>query len=140
MGSVVAKAIVRFVLEGSGAFSSVCNARQATGRVVAMRRSLTPASQSGNWVNRFRTSTVQPAVRPPDWSCLSAEQTRRWGIFQEEKARPWPWIMHTAADELGEGMPLEFDEVVDCLQAGQNPDDIEESMPDLGGGDDDLDF
>ncbi len=33
-------------------------------------------------------------------------------------------------------MPAEFDEVVDRLEAGESPEDIESSMPDLGGGED----
>jgi hypothetical protein len=39
-------------------------------------------------------------------------------------------------------LPPEFDDVVDRLEAGQSPEDIESAMPDLGGqagiGDDDL--
>ena len=33
--------------------------------------------------------------------------------------------------ELGEDMPPEFGEVIDRLEAGQSPEEIEESMPDL---------
>jgi hypothetical protein len=43
---------------------------------------------------------------------------------------------------MGEEMPQEFDEVVNRLEAGQSPEEIEEAMPDLGGdpgGMDDLD-
>jgi hypothetical protein len=29
-------------------------------------------------------------------------------------------------------MPPEFDEVIDRLESGQSPEEIEESMPDLG--------
>ena len=36
--------------------------------------------------------------------------------------------------ELGEEMPPEFDEVIDRLEAGQSPEEIEESMPDLAEG------
>jgi Flp pilus assembly protein TadB len=51
-------------------------------------------------------------------------------------------MMRKMGSELGEDMPGEFDEVVDRLEAGEDPDDIEESMPDLGGenGGDDFDF
>ena len=35
--------------------------------------------------------------------------------------------------ELGEEMPPEFDDVVDRLEKGQSPDEIEKELPDLGG-------
>jgi hypothetical protein len=38
--------------------------------------------------------------------------------------------------ELGEDMPAEFDEVVDRLESGEDPEQIEKDMPDLGDGDD----
>ena len=48
-------------------------------------------------------------------------------------------MMRKMGKEMGEDMPPEFDEVVDRLEKGQSPEDIESSMPDLGndmGGDD----
>jgi putative FmdB family regulatory protein len=47
--------------------------------------------------------------------------------------------MRSMSDEMGEEMPEEFDEVVGRLEAGESPEQIEKSMPDLGAGDD-LDF
>lgn len=41
-------------------------------------------------------------------------------------------MMRRMSSELGEDMPPEFDEVVDRLESGQRPDDIEKAMPDLG--------
>ena len=41
------------------------------------------------------------------------------------------WMRKMSA-ESGEEMPGEFDEVVDRLEAGQSPEEIEESMPELG--------
>jgi hypothetical protein len=35
-------------------------------------------------------------------------------------------------------MPAEMDEVVDRLEAGENPEEIEKTMPDLGSAEDDL--
>jgi putative FmdB family regulatory protein len=34
---------------------------------------------------------------------------------------------------MGQEMPPEFDEVVDRLESGQSPEDIEKAIPDLGG-------
>lgn len=62
-----------------------------------------------------------------------------WGDIDEEDPRSMARMMRKMGRELGEDMPPEFDEVVDRLEAGESPEDIEDSMPDLGGGDD-LDF
>ena len=51
-------------------------------------------------------------------------------------------MMKKMGKEMGEDVPPEFDDVVDRLEAGQSPEEIESAMPDLGtdapGGDDDL--
>jgi putative FmdB family regulatory protein len=40
--------------------------------------------------------------------------------------------MRKMGSEAGEDMPQEFDEVIDRLESGQTPEQIEESMPELG--------
>lgn len=40
-------------------------------------------------------------------------------------------MMRRMGNELGEEMPPEFDEVVDRLEAGQSPEEIEKALPDL---------
>ncbi len=51
-------------------------------------------------------------------------------------------MMKKMGKEMGEDIPPEFDDVVDRLEAGQSPEEIESAMPDLGadagGGDDDT--
>ncbi len=42
-------------------------------------------------------------------------------------------FMRKMADEGGEDLGPEFEEVVGRLEAGEDPESIEESMPDLGG-------
>ncbi len=42
-------------------------------------------------------------------------------------------MMRKMGKEMGEEMPPEFDEVVDRLEKGQSPEDIEKEIPDLGG-------
>jgi putative FmdB family regulatory protein len=44
-------------------------------------------------------------------------------------------MMRKMGKEMGEDVPPEFDEVVDRLESGQNPEDIEKAIPDLGGPD-----
>ena len=51
-------------------------------------------------------------------------------------------MMRKMGKEMGEELPPEFNEVVDRLESGQSPDEIESAIPDLGsamgGADDDL--
>jgi putative FmdB family regulatory protein len=51
-------------------------------------------------------------------------------------------MMRKMGKEMGEDLPPEFDDVVDRLEAGQSPEEIESALPDLGGeaggGEDDL--
>ena len=44
-------------------------------------------------------------------------------------------MMKKMGKEMGEDLPPEFDDVVDRLEAGQSPEDIESALPDLGTGD-----
>jgi len=41
--------------------------------------------------------------------------------------------MRKMGDETGEDLGPEFEEVVDRLEAGESPEDIEKAIPDLGG-------
>jgi putative FmdB family regulatory protein len=53
-------------------------------------------------------------------------------------------MMRKMSSEMGEDLGPEFSEVVDRLEAGQNPEEIEKALPDLGndpgglGGDEDF--
>ena len=42
-------------------------------------------------------------------------------------------MMRQMSREMGEDMGPEFDEVIDRLESGQSPEEIEEAIPDLGG-------
>lgn len=44
-------------------------------------------------------------------------------------------MMRKMGKEMGEDLPPEFNEVVDRLESGQNPEDIEKAIPDLGNDD-----
>ncbi len=52
----------------------------------------------------------------------------------EDDPRAMGKMMRKMGREMGEDMGPEFDEVIDRLEAGQSPEDIESSMPDLGSG------
>ena len=63
------------------------------------------------------------------------------GLDEEDPKSIARWMRKMSA-ESGEELPPEFDEVIDRLDKGQSPEEIEQSMPDLaddlGGGMDDL--
>ncbi|RME90345.1 MAG: zinc ribbon domain-containing protein [Anaerolineae bacterium] len=52
----------------------------------------------------------------------------------EEDPRALGRMMRKMGEELGEELPPEFDEVVDRLEAGQSPEEIEKAIPELGEG------
>jgi len=60
----------------------------------------------------------------------------------EDDPKAMGQMMRKMGKEMGEDLPPEFDDVVDRLEAGQSPEEIESAHPDLGagaeGGDDDL--
>ncbi len=60
----------------------------------------------------------------------------------ENDPRAMGRMMRKMGREMGEDMPPEFDDVVDRLEKGQSPEDIEKELPDLGesgpGADDNL--
>jgi len=54
----------------------------------------------------------------------------------EEDPRALGQMMRKMSAEVGEEMPPEFDDVVDRLEAGQSPEEIEQALPDLSSPDD----
>src|SRR5512138_422545 len=55
----------------------------------------------------------------------------------EEDPQAMGRVMRKMGNEMGEDLPPEFDEVVDRLEKGQSPEDIEKAIPDLGNDADD---
>ncbi len=51
----------------------------------------------------------------------------------QDDPRAMAKMMREMGSEMGEDMGGEFDEVVDRLEAGENPEDIEKDMPDMAG-------
>jgi len=56
----------------------------------------------------------------------------RLGALDENDPRSMGRMMREMASQAGEDLGGEFHEVVDRLEAGESPDSIEQSMPDLG--------
>lgn len=55
-----------------------------------------------------------------------------WGGVDENDPRSMARMMRQMGSELGEELPAEFNEVVDRLESGESPEDIESTMPGLG--------
>jgi len=53
----------------------------------------------------------------------------------EDDPRALGRAMKEMQGEMGEDMGGEFDEVIDRLEKGQSPEEIDQALPDLGGGD-----
>jgi hypothetical protein len=56
----------------------------------------------------------------------------------EDDPRALGKMMRQMSQEVGEEIGPEFDEVIDRLESGQSPEEIEEAIPDLGAGSDDF--
>jgi hypothetical protein len=54
------------------------------------------------------------------------------GLDENDPKSVARWMRNMSA-EMGEDMGPEFDEMVDRLEAGESPEEIEDSMGDLGG-------
>lgn len=57
--------------------------------------------------------------------------------FDEDDPKSIARWMRQMSHETGEDLGPEFDEVVERLEAGQSPEEIEQQLPDLAGGADD---
>ena len=74
------------------------------------------------------------------FNSLEGEMGNLEGLEDDPKA--FGQMMRKMGKEMGEDLPPEFDDVVDRLESGQSPEEIESAMPDLGtgmsGGDDEF--
>jgi putative FmdB family regulatory protein len=59
-----------------------------------------------------------------------------WGDVDEQDPRSMAKMMRRMGSELGEEMGPEFHETVDRLEDGEDPEEIEKSMPGMGGASD----
>jgi hypothetical protein len=56
-----------------------------------------------------------------------------WGDVDDQDPRSMAKMMRRMGSELGEEMGPEFNETIDRLEAGEDPGEIEKSMPEMGG-------
>lgn len=72
-------------------------------------------------VVRSEEARLESLADPSNLAGLDEDDPRSLGRF-----------MRQMSQEMGEDLGSEFDEVVDRLESGQSPEDIEDAMPDLG--------
>ena len=80
---------------------------------------------------RRRMTRVRVARSEESWLENLADPSAMEGLEDDPKALGR--MMKKMGREMGEDLPAEFDDMADRLEAGQSPDEIEASMPDLGG-------
>jgi len=86
--------------------------------------------------NLSRLVSRVAVVRSEDSRLDDLADPAAFGDLDENDPRSIGRWMRRMSNEMGEDLGDEFGEVVDRLEAGEDPESIEQSMPDLGGGDD----
>jgi putative FmdB family regulatory protein len=97
-------------------------------------------SQCGSSKVRRRMTKVRIARSEESRMDSLVDESSLEGL--ENDPRALGQMMKKMGNEMGEDLPPEFDDVVDRLEAGQSPEEIESALPDLGneagGGDEDT--
>lgn len=98
-------------------------------------------SHCGSANTRRRMTRVRIAKSDESrFDSMESEMGNLEGLEDDPKALGR--MMRKMGKEMGEDLPPEFDDVVDRLESGQSPEEIESALPDLGadmpGGDDDF--
>ena len=73
-------------------------------------------------------------VRSEDSRMEDLTDPAQLGDLDENDPKSMARWMRKMGDEMGEDLGPEFGDVVDRLEAGQSPEDIEDALPDLGAG------
>jgi len=96
---------------------------------------VTPRCSSCGSENLARLVSRVAVLRSEESRLENLADPSQFGDLDENDPRSLARFMRKMSDEMGEDMGPEFDEVIDRLEAGENPEEIESSMPDLAGGD-----
>ena len=99
-----------------------------------------PCSHCGS-VNTRRRMTRVRIAKSSDTRMENVESEFESFEGLEDDPKALGRMMRKMGREVGEDLPPEFDDVVDRLESGQSPEEIESAMPELGGdgeNDDDL--
>ncbi len=83
--------------------------------------------------NLKRLITRIRVVRSEESRMDSLSGESDWDSVDEEDPRAMARMMRKMGQEMGEDLPPEFGEVVDRMEAGEDPDEIEKDFPELSG-------
>lgn len=93
-----------------------------------------PCSHCGSVNTRRRMTRVRIAKSDESrFDSMESEMGNLEGLEDDPKALGK--MMRKMGNEMGEDLPPEFDDVVDRLESGQSPEEIESALPDLGNDD-----
>lgn len=103
-------------------------------RTMSAATATTPACPHCQGQDLRRLISRVAVVRSEDSRLDEMADPARFAGLDEDDPRALGRMMREMGNELGEDMDPEFNEVIDRLESGQSPDEIEKSMPDLAGG------
>ncbi len=86
--------------------------------------------------NLTRLVSKVAALKSEESRLESLSDPSNFGDVDENDPKSMARFMRKMGNEMGEDMGPEFGEMVDRLEAGEHPEEIEKSMPGLGGGPD----
>ncbi|MGA2111875.1 MAG: zinc ribbon domain-containing protein [Anaerolineales bacterium] len=92
-----------------------------------------PNCRSQNLARRIRGVRFS---RSEDSRLEAMADPSSWGDVDEKDPRSVARMMKRMGSEMGEDLGPEFHEAIDRLEAGESPEEVEKSVPGLGGEDD----
>ena len=93
-----------------------------------------PCAHCGS-VNTRRRMTRVRIAKSSDTRMENVESEFESFAGMEDDPKALGQMMRKMGNQLGEDLPPEFDDVVDRLESGQSPEEIESALPELGSGD-----
>ncbi|MEM7029798.1 MAG: zinc ribbon domain-containing protein [Chloroflexota bacterium] len=94
----------------------------------------TPICPRCNGDNLKRLVSKVAMIRSDETRLESLSDPANLSGLDEDDPKSLAKFMRQMGQEAGEDLGSEFDEVVDRLESGQSPDEIEQELPDLGTG------
>ncbi|MFQ5854954.1 MAG: zinc ribbon domain-containing protein, partial [Anaerolineae bacterium] len=98
----------------------------------SMNDELNPVCSACGSENVRRLISRVAVVRSEESRLESLADPSAFAGLDEDDPRSLGRFMRKMSQEMGEDLGAEFDEVIDRLESGQSPEDIEKAMPDLG--------
>lgn len=122
-------------------FCADCQKRVAVFQSYQEYGSVTPVCPECKGKNlRRKLSRVRIAKSEDRRMEEMADPGAMFGDVDENDPKSVARAMRKMGEQMGEDMPAELGEITDRLEAGESPESIEQSMPDLGGGGGDSGF